>query len=257
MHSRRPSNPIDAMAGARLIHIDHRRMARLVARAIVRRPADSFGLLVVAAATVAVLVNALYLQPRPHPAPIFSLKSPAKPAALDAQPRPRPAEAAGAKADAAAASRAAAELVGGIQRELARRGFYDGPTDGAYNARTDAAIRDFAEAAGLRIKEGPSPALLRTIAQSPVNVVHAPQAAGSNRRDDPIAALLAPSKRTIAIQRALRDFGYGQIAATGALDPETMDAIRRFELARKLPATGQISDRLVRELAAATGRPLE
>jgi peptidoglycan hydrolase-like protein with peptidoglycan-binding domain len=74
---------------------------------------------------------------------------------------------------------------------------------------------------------------------------------------DPIAKLIAPSQRVTAIQRALSDFGYGQIKPTGQFDPETKTAIEKFERDRKLPIDGQISDRVVRELAATTGRPLE
>ena len=74
---------------------------------------------------------------------------------------------------------------------------------------------------------------------------------------DPIAKLIAPSKRVMAIQRALSDFGYGQIKPSGQFDPATKAAIEKFERDRKLPVTGQISDRLVRDLAATTGRPLE
>jgi peptidoglycan hydrolase-like protein with peptidoglycan-binding domain len=248
---------MDALPDGRLIHVDYRRMVCLLARAIGRRPADSFGLLVVSVATVAVLMNALWLQPRPHPAPILAMTPPPKPvAAASAPPRVRPTETDGARTEAAASARAA-QIVGDIQRELSRRGFYDGPTDGIYGARTDAAIRDFADASGLKITEGPSAALLQKIVQTSLKIVHMPQAAGAARRDDPIGALLAPSKRVIAIQRALRDFGYGQLKPSGVLDLETMDAIKRFENAHKLPATGQISDRLVRELAGATGRPLE
>jgi hypothetical protein len=67
----------------------------------------------------------------------------------------------------------------------------------------------------------------------------------------------APNKRVIAMQRALAQFGYGQIKATGILDGDTRVAIERFERERKLPVTGQPSDRLARELAAMTGRPLD
>ena len=69
--------------------------------------------------------------------------------------------------------------------------------------------------------------------------------------------MIAPSKRVMAIQRALSDFGYGQIKPSGQFDPATKAAIEKFERDRKLPVTGQISDRLVRDLAATTGRPLE
>ena len=61
----------------------------------------------------------------------------------------------------------------------------------------------------------------------------------------------------MAVQRALSDFGYGQIKPSGQFDPATKTAIEKFERDRKLPVTGQISDRLVRDLAATTGRPLE
>src|SRR5207244_8881235 len=67
----------------------------------------------------------------------------------------------------------------------------------------------------------------------------------------------ASSNRIIALQRALADYGYGQIRPTGIIDGDTRAAIEQFERERKLPITGQASDRVVRELAAMTGRPLE
>ena len=77
------------------------------------------------------------------------------------------------------------------------------------------------------------------------------------RRSDPIADLIGPSAQIIAVQRALAEFGYGQIKSSGIVDPDTQRAIERFEREHKLPVTGQFSDRVVRELAATTGRPLE
>ena len=73
----------------------------------------------------------------------------------------------------------------------------------------------------------------------------------------PLAALLAPSGRIIGVQRALIEFGYGPLAANGTYDAATRGAIERFEKARKRPITGQITDLLVRDLSALTGRPLE
>ncbi|HYZ44182.1 MAG TPA: peptidoglycan-binding domain-containing protein, partial [Xanthobacteraceae bacterium] len=67
----------------------------------------------------------------------------------------------------------------------------------------------------------------------------------------------AASKRVVALQRALAEYGYGQIKPSGIIDAETQAAIEKFERERRLPITGQASDRLVRELAAMTGRPLE
>jgi putative peptidoglycan binding protein len=66
-----------------------------------------------------------------------------------------------------------------------------------------------------------------------------------------------PSKRVIAVQRALAEFGYGQIKPSGTVDAETQAAIQKFERERKLPITGQASERVLRELAAMTGRSLE
>jgi hypothetical protein len=77
------------------------------------------------------------------------------------------------------------------------------------------------------------------------------------KHNDPIAELIAPSKRVLAVQRALADFGYGQIKPTGEYDANTRLAIEKFERDHRLTVTGQVSDRLVRELAAMTGRLLE
>jgi peptidoglycan hydrolase-like protein with peptidoglycan-binding domain len=76
-------------------------------------------------------------------------------------------------------------------------------------------------------------------------------------RNDSVIERPAASKRVIALQRALAEYGYGQIKPSGIVDPDTQAAIEKFERERKLPITGQPSDRVVRELAAMTGRPLE
>ena len=145
-------------------------------------------------------------------------------------------------------------MIANIQRELNRKGFYDGPSDGIWGSKTDAAVRDFLQAAGLKVNPEANENLLRAIS----NYAAKPAAAApSPTATDPIAKLIAPSKRIVAIQRALADFGYGQIKTTGVYDPETRSAIEKFERDHRLPVTGQISDRLVRELAAMTGRPLE
>lgn len=212
----------------------------------------------------AIMINALFLQSGPHPAPIFANKPPpvavaalpASPAvATDATgtvllPRPRPPELEPVRADAAPRPRA--EIVADIQKELARRGFYDGTADGLYGAKTDAAIRDFEQTAGLRPGNAPDENLLRTIARS-----NARPRANAEPRLDPIAELLAPPKKVIAVQRALAEYGYGQIRPNGILGSETQAAIEKFERERKLPVTGQLSESLTRELAAMTGRPLE
>jgi peptidoglycan hydrolase-like protein with peptidoglycan-binding domain len=70
-------------------------------------------------------------------------------------------------------------------------------------------------------------------------------------------AQAAGSRRVAAVQRALTEYGYGQLKPTGTVGSDTQAAIQKFERERKIPVTGQVSDRLVRELAAVTGRPVE
>ena len=238
-------------------------MLGTVLRACARRPMDSIGLIAIAAAAGAILSNALYLQRGVHPAPILSAGARPSPpiettGSLVVMPRPRPSEPGAAKEIAAQRSRA--QIVGDIQRELARRGFYDGAADGIYGPRIDAAIREFEQAAGHKPTGEPTEALLSAITRSAVKSVERPRpapAAAPPRRTESAPETPAPSPRLAAIQRALADFGYGQIKPNGVFDAGTQSAIEKFERERKLPVTGQISDRLTRELAAVTGRPLE
>ena len=225
----------------------------LAVQVLGRRPGDSLAIFVAVIAVGAILVNALILQKGPHPAPLFFTAKPpaAHPTGAVALPRPRPPEIDGVKKDVA--SRPKPEVVAEIQRELTRRGFYEGSADGVYGPKTDTAVRDFEQVAGFKPSTEPNEALLRTIARSNVRA----PAPATRRPNDPIADLLAPSKQVTAVQRALADFGYGQIPATGVLDPPTQAAIQRFERDRKLPVTGKISERLTRELTGLSGRPLD
>jgi peptidoglycan hydrolase-like protein with peptidoglycan-binding domain len=223
-----------------------------LAAAIARHPREFVGIVMAAAATLAILVNALFLQHGPHPAPIFATRAPVKLDAARVIPKSNLAPRL-APAPAAAPPRSQAQVVGDIQRELHRRGFYDGAVDGIWGAKTDAAARAFVQAAGLKIDPAPNAALLQALAAADAGASAAPEPA----RKDAIAALIAPSKRLRAIQQALADFGYGQIKPTGVYDGETRTAIEKFERSRNLPVDGQITDRFVRDLAGMTGRPLE
>ena len=226
--------------------------ASRLAAAIGEHPREFVGLVMAALATFAILVNALFLQKGPHPAPIFATRS------LFEHEAAMPPRVQGVQPNAAVETSALArtQMIASIQRELARKGFYDGSADGIWGSKTDIAVRDFAQAAGIKINPEASDSLLRAITTSNARAAAA-GAAADPAPADPIAKLIAPSKRVTAIQRALSDFGYGQIKPTGQFDPETKAAIEKFERDRKLPVTGQISDRLARELAAMTGRPLE
>lgn len=242
-------------------------------RFVLRRPGDSVAGLVCAVAVGAVLVNALYRQPGPHPAPLMAARAlpiaqseatgavtprvvHSRPAEPDAPKR----EAAIAPAQPAAApARSRLELITEIQKELAQHAFYDGVADGVYGSRTDSAIRDFEQAAGLKPSGNLNEDLLAAIRRSSVRgkAVQLASAAAPPRKD-PIADLIAPPPKLVtAVQRALTQYGYAQLKVTGNYDAETRSAIRQFERDRKLPVTGEISERLTRELSAVTGRPLD
>ena len=263
-------------------------------RALGWGPRDVAGFAIGAFATIAILSNVLFMQSGSHPAPMFKNAfvptKPAKDAFVPAKPvkdalvptkpveaadntpapamipRPRPADSAAtpapAKVTPASGSRTPGEIIGDIQRELVRRGYYDGVVDGLYGPKTDAAIRDFEQAAGLKPSTEPNEALLQAMVRSPAKLSKAPLPSAAAARPIPGRAEVAverpaPSKRVIALQRALAEYGYGQIRPSGVMDAETQSAIEKFERERKLPITGQASERVVRELAAMTGRPLE
>jgi hypothetical protein len=160
----------------------------LLTAAIVRHPREFVALVMAGAATLAILVNALFLQHGPHPAPIFATRQ------LMQEP-----------------------------------------------------------AVPLRAHKEDKAVVVHPVAAPKPNTAPAV-------RQDPIAALIAPSPskpRMLAIQRALADFGYGQIKPTGVYDSETRGAIEKFEREHSLPVDGEITGRFVHELAAMTGRPLE
>jgi len=143
---------------------------------IARRPVDLVAISAAIAASVVVVVNAIFLQSGPHPAP-FVTNSAAPKITETAPPQP-------------------------------------------------------------------------PISQRPMQTV-------AGRRGDPIADLIGSSARVAAVQRVLAQFGYGQIKPTGTLDEPTSAAIEKFEGEHKMPVTGRLSDRLLAELAAMTGRSIE
>ena len=247
-------------------------------RPVRRRPLDSLAGTVALVAAGAIVANAMFLQVAPHPAPMLPGKPrPVATAEATGSVAPvaspaRPIVTVAAKVEAPSLTRTRAQIVADIQRELSRRGFFDGSTDGVYGPKTDAAIRDFEQTAGLKGNAQPDEALLKLITRSTVHAPAAPAAAPpataattplppprptAAHRPAPAPKPGAPAKRVLAVQRALADYGYGQLTPNGVLGPETKGAIERFERERKLPITGQISERLTRELAAVTGRPLD
>jgi hypothetical protein len=105
------------------------------------------------------------------------------------------------------------------------------------------------------VTEAPKPAPIATSVPMPPP---RPRTQVASAHSDPIAELIAQQPRPLsAVQHALNEYGYGPVKATGVYDDATRAAITRFEKDHNLPPTGQVTPRFRRELAAATGRPLD
>jgi hypothetical protein len=192
-------------------------------RILLRSPKDVVAGAFAFAAVIAIIANALFLQAGRHPSPMFGSVV-AMPAAALAPasplPRPRPVE-----ADASLFEPKAAE--------------------------TKPAEPKAADPLASLVKATSAPAA------APSNIVRPPALVPASSRNETIANASPGSRRVAAVQRALTEYGYGQLKPTGTVGSDTQAAIQKFERERKLPVTGQMSDRLVRELIAVTGRPIE
>ena len=164
---------------------------------------DAVAIVAMVAAACAVVINAVFMQVGPHPAPMFKNVAAPLPATIPANGttaaaggRTRVAEPSIANPDPARASqRATPEIVADIQRELARRGFFDGVVDGRRGPRTEVAIRDFERAAGMMPNPEPTEDLLAAIRRSNVKgpartTTGATTPRAAPPRNDPIAAVL-------------------------------------------------------------------
>jgi Putative peptidoglycan binding domain len=176
-----------------------------------QRPVDASALLCAVAASLIIVVNAVFLQSGVHPAPFFANPTVQIPtnrasAVSSGQPTAAPTSPPSRSIDMAPARSAPA-----------------GRTQGATSARRNDPIGD---------------------------LIGSPSAPAST-------ASVTGAARVIAVQRALSEYGYGQLRLSGTLDEPTSAAIQKFEAERKLPVTGRLSDRLLSELAAMTGRPIQ
>ena len=196
----------------------------LALRILLHSPKDTIAALLAIAACGAVIANALFLQSGPHPAPMF-VSTFAIPAATPV-PRPRPAEAAALPSEPRLAEPRLAEP------KLIEPKAMD-PLASLVKATTT------------------TPLSATPMVPPPATVAH-PQAPNA-----PASAQIIGSRRVAAIQRALTEYGYGQLKPTGTIGADTQAAIQKFERERKMPVTGQVSDHLVHELVAVIGHPIE
>lgn len=239
-------------------------------RILLYSPKDMVAGLIAFAACCAIITNALFLQSGPHPAPMFgSIATPPSALLVNPLPRPRPAE-----ADAASLEPRTAEP------KLSASRLFDPRPEPRPAEPRPAEPRPVESRAAERSAE-PKPIEQRPLEQRPAAPRAIEPRSADQRSNDPLANLvkattrtplppanvlrppapipgpLTGARRVAAVQRALTQYGYGQLKPTGTVGPETKIAIEKFERERRLPVTGQVSERLVRELAAVIGHPVD
>ncbi|MBS0528026.1 MAG: peptidoglycan-binding protein [Proteobacteria bacterium] len=197
----------------------------LAMRILLHSPKDLLAGSLAFAAVGAIVANAMFMQAGHHPSPMFGSSVVIPMASLPANPlpRPRPAEADSAEVKPAEQ--------GGIESKAAETK----PADAVANS-VRAAMPPHATSAHTLRPPAPIPA---------------------SAHNDPVANFINSTRRVAMVQRTLTEYGYGQLKPTGTVGSDTQAAIQKFERDRKIPVTGQMSDRLVRELVAMTGRPID
>jgi Putative peptidoglycan binding domain len=220
--------------GARAAAVEVQAERGLAMRILLHSPKDMVAGALAFAAVSAIVANALFLQAGRHPSPMFGTVVTMPAAALapaSPLPRPRPAEAAARPVDVA--------LFEPRIEPRAAEPKSDPKNDPKNDPMTNLVKATTAPS------QAPS-----TIARPPAPIPVAP-------RNETIANQTPASRRVAAVQRTLTEYGYGQLKPTGTVGSDTQAAIQKFERERKLPVTGQMSDRLVKELSAVIGRPID
>jgi len=219
--------------GAKAAVIDVETERNLVLRVLLHSPKDTLAGLVAVAAIGAIVANALFLQTGRHPAPMFgtviNLPAPSSLPLSNPLPRSRP--------------------VGADTSPLEPRAteFRAEPKPAE---RAEKSPEKPVDATASTPRSGdPMTNLVKQTISAPPSVARPPA---------PIPVQQGPAARRIAgVQRALSEYGYGNLKITGAMGAETQSAIQKFEREHKMQVTGQVSDRLLRELGAAIGHPVE
>ena len=207
----------------------------LVMRVLLHSPRDTLAGLVAVAAISAIVANALFLQTGRHPAPMFGtvidLPAPSPVPLSNPMPRPRP-----VGADTSPLEPKATEF------RVEPRPAEKAPEKPAETT-----------ASTPRASDPMTNLVIKATTPTP-----APSAIAVARPPAPIPMQQTPAARRLSgVQRALSEYGYGQLKITGTMSGETQSAIQKFEREHKMTVTGQVSDRLLRELAAAIGHPVE
>ena len=215
--------------GAKAVAVEADEERGFAMRILLHSPKDMLAGALAVAAIGAILTNALFLQAGRHPSPMFgSVVTLPAPAVVSPLPRPRPVELAAKPVEPEPAELKTVEIKSADLKSADPK---------AADAMTNLVVKSIG-----------APVV------APPNVARPPAPIPTVSRE---AAQAAGARRVAAVQRALTQYGYGQLKPTGAVGADTQAAISKFEHARKLPVTGQMSDRLVRELAVMIGHPID
>lgn len=218
--------------GAKAAVIDVETERNLVMRVLLHSPKDTLAGLVAVGAIGAIVANALFLQTGRHPAPMFgtviNLPAPSAVPLSNPLPRPRP-----VGADTSPLEPRATEFR--IEPKHAERAA-EKPPEKAVEMTAATRAND------------PMANLVKATTSTPPSALRPPA---------PVPVQSPAARRIAGVQRALSEYGYGNLKITGTMSGETQSAIQKFEREHKMPVTGQLSDRLLRELAAAIGHPVE
>lgn len=182
---------------------------------------------------------------------------------------------------------AGTDLVTSIQKELARRGLYDGPADGKTGPKTSAAILRFEKQARRPETGTASETLLIALQTTDRQTTEEQATEGQRTRGktlasarpvqrpyenvkggkgelDPVAAAIrnaevdpqfipkvdipASSELVMNIQKGLTNLAYTDVSIDGVAGEQTRSAIRHFEKHYRLPETGQPSAKVLKKM---------
>lgn len=219
-------------------------------------PVAAGGTVVMGLTACLIVANALGLQPGRHPAPFFATRD-----LPDDMQLPEPD---GRTGDLKIQE--ISTLVLDVQISLRKIGLYEGPLDGINGPATERAIRSYERKVGQVETGQANEALLALVlmhgdapfeAQTPVprkkpgfsgTLASAPEQSSDPGIDaDP---------KLLKVQKALSDLGYGPLKADGLMGLNTTTAIKRFELDRGLPITGEPGAKVIERLEMISGRKL-
>jgi hypothetical protein len=234
--------------GAKAVAVEADEERGFAMRILLHSPKDMLAGALAVAAIGAILTNALFLQAGRHPSPMFgSVVTLPAPVVANPLPRPRPLELALRPAEPAPVEAKPSEAKGAADPKTADPKSSDPKSS---DPMTNLVVKSTSPPAAASSVATPAAKPPSPAAAAPSHVMRPPAPI-------PASSQSAGARRVASVQRALTEYGYGQLKPTGAVGADTQAAITKFERDRKLPVTGQMSDRLVRELTAMTGRPIE